>query len=47
MTAHQIPALIVAANSFFDTRRGQLIALTAHHAIPTMYQSREYTRAGD
>ena len=42
----RIAALIVAADPFFDTRRGQLVALAAHHAIPTMYQSREYTAAG-
>ena len=45
--SQQIPAgLIVAADPFFDTRRNQLVGLTARHALPTMYQHREYTAAG-
>jgi putative ABC transport system substrate-binding protein len=42
----RIPALLVAAAPFFDTRRDKLVALAARHAVPTMYQFREYTLAG-
>jgi putative tryptophan/tyrosine transport system substrate-binding protein len=42
----RIPAVMVAADAFFDTRREQLIALAARHAVPVMYQSREYAAAG-
>jgi putative ABC transport system substrate-binding protein len=38
--------LIIAADPFFDTRRGQLVALSAHHSVPSLYQSREYIGAG-
>jgi putative tryptophan/tyrosine transport system substrate-binding protein len=42
----RIPAVMVAADVFFDTRREQLIALAARHAVPVMYQFREYAAAG-
>jgi putative ABC transport system substrate-binding protein len=42
----QIPALIVAADPFFNTRREQIVALAARHAVPTMYQFRQYATAG-
>lgn len=42
----QIPALIVAADPFFDTRRDQLVGLAAQHAVPVMYQFRQYPAAG-
>jgi putative ABC transport system substrate-binding protein len=41
-----IGALVITAGPFFDTRRNELIALAARHAIPTMYQFREYAGAG-
>jgi putative ABC transport system substrate-binding protein len=41
-----IPALCVAADPFFDTRRDQLVALAAQHAVPVMYQFRQYPEAG-
>ncbi len=45
--SQQRPAgLIVAADPFFDTRRSQLVVLTARHALPAMYQLREYPVAG-
>ena len=39
-------ALIVNASAFFVSRRDQLVALAASHAVPTVYQSREYMAAG-
>jgi len=42
----RIPALMVAAAPFFDTRRDKLVALAARHAVPTMYQFREFVAAG-
>jgi putative ABC transport system substrate-binding protein len=42
----RIAALSVSSDPFFDTRRDRLIALAARHAVPTMYQFREYTAAG-
>jgi len=39
-------ALIVANDPFFVSRRDQIVALAARHAIPTMYFSREFTAEG-
>ena len=46
MAHDHIPALSVAADPFFDTRRDQLIALAAQRAIPVMYQFGQYAQAG-
>jgi putative ABC transport system substrate-binding protein len=43
---HRIPALLVASDSFFNMRRGKLVALAARHAVPAMYSFREYAKAG-
>jgi putative tryptophan/tyrosine transport system substrate-binding protein len=43
---HRIPALAVAADPFFITRRDKLAALAAHHAVPAMYILREYAVVG-
>jgi putative ABC transport system substrate-binding protein len=42
----QIGALLVQAEPFFFTRRKQLAMLPIRHALPTMYQLREYVSAG-
>ena len=42
----RIDALIVGADPFFSSKRDQLIALTARHRIPTIYEWREYVQAG-
>ena len=39
-------ALLVATDPFFFVRRAQLVALSAGHAVPTIYDSREFAEAG-
>jgi len=39
-------ALIVASDPFFFSRRDQLVTLVAHHAVPAIYQFREFAAAG-
>ena len=39
-------ALIVASDIFLSTRRDQLVALSARHAIPTIYPWRDAVTAG-
>jgi putative ABC transport system substrate-binding protein len=46
VTQQRIAALAVTADPFFDTRRDKLVALAASHAVPTIYQFREYAVAG-
>ena len=46
MRRSQDDALVVVTDAFFDTRRDQLIALSAKHATPAIYSWREYPTAG-
>jgi putative tryptophan/tyrosine transport system substrate-binding protein len=39
-------ALLVSANPFFDTRREQLLAPAARHAVPAIYAWHEFAVAG-
>jgi putative ABC transport system substrate-binding protein len=39
-------ALLVAADPFFNSRRTYIIALAARHAIPAIYEQREFVVAG-
>jgi putative tryptophan/tyrosine transport system substrate-binding protein len=39
-------ALVVAAQVFFASRRDQLVALSARHAMPAIYDTRGYVAAG-
>src|SRR5262249_27045015 len=43
---HHAGALLVGADPVFLSRRDQLIALAAHHAIPAIYSVREFAAAG-
>jgi ABC-type uncharacterized transport system substrate-binding protein len=38
--------LVVATDPFFFIRRAQLVALSARHGVPTIYDSREFGEAG-
>src|SRR5262249_45665161 len=42
----RVQALLVGADPFFNGRREQLVTLAAHHAIPAIYELREYAMAG-
>jgi putative tryptophan/tyrosine transport system substrate-binding protein len=39
-------ALVIGADAFFTSRREQLVALAARHAVPAIYQWREFAAAG-
>jgi putative tryptophan/tyrosine transport system substrate-binding protein len=41
-----IEALIVGADAFFSSRRGQLIGLAARHQLAAIYEWREFVEAG-
>jgi putative tryptophan/tyrosine transport system substrate-binding protein len=42
----RLPALMIGADPFFDTRVERLVALAAHYAVPTMYQFRDFAEGG-
>jgi ABC-type uncharacterized transport system substrate-binding protein len=46
LAQHGVGALLVGADPFFDPRRDRLIALAARHAMPAIYQFRDYALAG-
>ncbi len=39
-------ALLVGSDPFFNNERDQVIALAARHAIPTIYEGRDFVMAG-
>jgi putative ABC transport system substrate-binding protein len=42
----RVDALVVSTDAFFISRRRQLIALAAHHAVPVMYFAHEFPADG-
>jgi putative ABC transport system substrate-binding protein len=46
LAQNRIPALAVAADPFFNSRRDKLAALAARRAVPAMYSFRDYAVAG-
>jgi putative ABC transport system substrate-binding protein len=42
----QAKALLVCSSPFFNGRREQLIVLSARHAVPAIYEWRDFTKAG-
>ena len=42
----QVGGLVIVAGPFFTGHREQLGALTLRHAVPTIFQNREFTAAG-
>jgi putative tryptophan/tyrosine transport system substrate-binding protein len=46
MTESRAGALLVGSDPFFNDERDQVIALAARHAIPAIYEGREFAMAG-
>jgi ABC-type uncharacterized transport system substrate-binding protein len=46
LVERQVDALVVSTDAFLLSRRGQLIALAAHHAVPVIYFEREFAADG-
>jgi putative tryptophan/tyrosine transport system substrate-binding protein len=46
LVQRQAGALLVGADPLFYSRREQLVALAARHAVPTMYEWREFVATG-
>jgi putative ABC transport system substrate-binding protein len=41
-----LSALVVSADPFFLSRRDQIVALAAHHSVPSIYEWHEFVNAG-
>jgi putative tryptophan/tyrosine transport system substrate-binding protein len=39
-------AVMISADPFFNSRRDQIVALAARHAVPAIYEWREFAEAG-
>jgi len=46
LVEQRVRGLLVSADAFFISRRDQIVALAARHAIPTVYFARQFPTAG-
>ena len=46
LVKHRAGALLIGGDPFLDNQRDKLAALAVHHAVPTIYQWREFATAG-
>jgi len=46
LVERQAGGLVVGSDPFFNSRREQLVALAARHAVPAIYEWREFAAAG-
>ena len=46
LAPNRADALLVTNDAFFFNRLDQIVAMAAHHAVPTIYDRREYADAG-
>jgi putative ABC transport system substrate-binding protein len=46
LVREQVDALLVTTNALFNTRREELVALSALHRMPAIYDRREFPAAG-
>jgi putative tryptophan/tyrosine transport system substrate-binding protein len=42
----RVSAITLAGNPFFNSKRSLLVALSARHAMPTMFEARQFAEAG-
>ena len=42
----RVEALVAVTDAIFNSRRAQLVALTARHMLPSIFPFREFARAG-
>src|SRR5256886_13806290 len=46
LVPERVDALLVTTDPIFESQRHRIVALAAHHAVPTIYAFREYAVAG-
>jgi putative ABC transport system substrate-binding protein len=46
LVQHHADALLIGSDPFFTSRRDRLVALSARHKLPTIYEYREFATAG-
>jgi putative ABC transport system substrate-binding protein len=46
LAQRKVTAVLVCSNAYFSSRRNQIVALAAQHALPAIYDQREFAAAG-